>query len=393
MPIIEYIHKLYAKMALFVTVNAVAALFLIQLAAGAAHAGQHQPIVGAIRWDAWYAGSPYEYNLSPRQWQDRLPFYAQRTRDGRVAVRDDSQEVMDREISLAGEAGLDYWAFCYYATKRPPRLMQMNQGLKRYLASRRKGEINFCLILEANHLGPVEDWPKTVQRLVALFREPTFQTVAGNRPLVFIFDPPALKRWAGSDGAVKSMLAQLDRAAVGAGLQEPYLVAQWGTATAGSSWAYRFGLDAISDYTHPEKGDDGELPFSALADANRRFWEECKALAQQTVPVVNVGWDNRPRRTSPEQALKLRGPWYVPPTPDELASHLRMAIQWERENPAYTEANAILIYAWNELDEGGLVPTRSEGNARLQAVKTALQVRQTSISSTAPGRTPSSMAP
>lgn len=392
MPFIEYIDKFYAKMALFVTANAVASLFLIQLAAGAAHAGQQQPIVGAIRWDAWYAGSPYEYNLSPGQWQDRLPFYAQRTRDGRVAVRDDSQEVMDREISLASEAGLDYWAFCYYGNRRNAALAELNQGLKRYLSSKRKADIRFCLIIEANHLGPIEDWPGTIKRLVTCLQEPTYQTVAGGRPLVFIFDPGGLEKWAGSDGAVKAMLSELDSVAIAAGLQEPYLVAQGGEAARVGKWAEKFDLDAVSAYTTPQKGGDAQFPFSALASANRQFWEECKALAKQTVPIVNIGWDNRPRRTSPEKALKLRGPWYLPPTPGELALHLKSAIEWERANPEYTEANAVIIYAWNETDEGGwLVPTLAEGDARLQAVKAALRMRQPT-SFPVPDRKPSEAA-
>ena len=67
-------------------------------------------------------------------------------------------------------------------------------------------------------------------------------------------------------------------------------------------------------------------------------------------------------------------PWFIQPTPTELASLLKDAIQWNKENPATAKANAVLIYAWNETDEGGwLHPTISKGTARLDAIKKVLK--------------------
>ena len=34
-----------------------------------------RPLIGAIRWDAWYAGNAWEPLLAPEQYHDRLPFY------------------------------------------------------------------------------------------------------------------------------------------------------------------------------------------------------------------------------------------------------------------------------------------------------------------------------
>lgn len=45
-------------------------------------------------------------------------------------------------------------------------------------------------------------------------------------------------------------------------------------------------------------------------------------------------------------------------TPDELAAHLRAAVEWTQVNRDLNPANVIIIYAWNEHDEGGwLQPT------------------------------------
>jgi hypothetical protein len=51
-----------------------------------------------------------------------------------------------------------------------------------------------------------------------------------------------------------------------------------------------------------------------------------------------------------------------------------MAIDWTTSNQESAKAQTILIYAWNESDEGGwLVPTLSEGNARLDAIRSVLK--------------------
>ena len=66
--------------------------------------------------------------------------------------------------------------------------------------------------------------------------------------------------------------------------------------------------------------------------------------------------------------------YYEQPTPDELAAHLKRGIEWCNTYPETAEAQAILIYAWNEFDEGGwLCPTIEEGTARLDAIATVLQ--------------------
>jgi hypothetical protein len=46
-------------------------------------------------------------------------------------------------------------------------------------------------------------------------------------------------------------------------------------------------------------------------------------------------------------------------------------VKWVKTHPDSAPSKAILIYAWNENDEGGwLVPTRGDGESRLQALST-----------------------
>jgi hypothetical protein len=110
--------------------------------------------VGATRWDAWHGdasdiGRAVQKALSPKQWQPRLPFFADVAADGGVKINGDSDAVMTREIAFAKTAGLDYWAFCAYDADSP-----MSLALKRYLASPRREDVRFCMIGDVNHWGP-----------------------------------------------------------------------------------------------------------------------------------------------------------------------------------------------------------------------------------------------
>ena len=66
--------------------------------------------------------------------------------------------------------------------------------------------------------------------------------------------------------------------------------------------------------------------------------------------------------------------------PAEIAAHLRDAMKFMREHTDICEANALIVYAWNEYDEGGwLAPTRSAhgpNTSRLDAVRTVLSKRR-----------------
>ena len=143
------------------------------------------PLVGAIRWDGWFKDNPWEKNLKPTKWRYRLPFFATVGDTGEVHVCGDTQAVMDREIEYAKAGGLSYWAFCYYHSKSRGRTDAYNYGWRRYLASERRKDLNFCLLLQGGtHLGPTNEWDATVAQFVSLFKEPTYQRVCGGRPLV-----------------------------------------------------------------------------------------------------------------------------------------------------------------------------------------------------------------
>ena len=80
----------------------------------------------------------------------------------RVSVRADSPGVMNKEIGFAAAAGLTCWAFDYYHPRGFAGASRFNEGLRQYLSSPCRGEINFSLVLQGRWLGPPVEWSATV---------------------------------------------------------------------------------------------------------------------------------------------------------------------------------------------------------------------------------------
>ena len=98
-----------------------------------------RPLMGAIRWDAWYdpangsVAQAVEKSLGPAQYHYRMPFFGQVTEPNSVRINGFFQDIIDKEITCAVSAGLDYWAFVSYSPDDP-----MSNALKLYLSSRHR---------------------------------------------------------------------------------------------------------------------------------------------------------------------------------------------------------------------------------------------------------------
>ncbi len=325
--------------------------------------GANRPLVGAIRWDGWFKDSKWEKNLADAKWRYRLPFFAKVDPTGAVEVCGDSQDVMDQEIAFAKAGGLSYWAFCYYSP-RSAAIDAYNYGWRRYLTSQHKAGFNFCLLLQGPHLGPTNEWDATVAQFAKLFKEPTYQRVCGDRPLVYLYTCDKLIPHFGSAAAASNALHQLRAASEKIGAGNPYVVAQIWPNHIKADFLDAIPFDALGAYSAQGEGNAGE-PYVKLTGVNRWYWEHYKSTGREVVPLANAGWDGRPR--------DYPGAWYEPATPAEIADAVKRALDWNRANPKTARANTVLVYAWNEYDEGGwLSPTLTEGDARLRALKKML---------------------
>ena len=339
--------------------------------ASLAQEGPSRPIVGAIRWDAWMGGeitAQVERTLGPRKYRNRLPWFAEVIGDDKVRIDGSPQEIMDQEIAFAADAGLDYWAFLLYQESS-----SMSKAIKQYLRSSRRKRINFCVILHNAFGVGAERWPAERDRAVALLKEPGYQTVLGGRPLVYAFEV----KYQGAFPAGR--LAEFRRAAEKAGLN-PYLVFMgWDP---GGDFARQSpkGFDAVSAYAY----GGAQTTFTQLARSlENGHWQNAVKANVPYVPLVTTGWDKQPRKDNPvswekDHDYHRQNVFPSTATPQEIASHLDRALTFVQEHSKTCVANAIIVYAWNEHDEGGwLVPTWTgtgkPNTDRLDAIRKVLK--------------------
>jgi len=334
--------------------------------------------VGAIRWDAWYApGSvPTEAmvrSLSPAPWRHRAPFFAEVPADGApIRFPAPGQAVMDRQIALAAEAGLDYWAFLAY-----PRGSSMSEGFRLYRASAQRARVKFCFITELVRWGRADAPSDILAAHPSLLADPDYQTVMDGRPLyflAFLSDAMIVENWGGIEGLRAAIDAFRARARA-AGARDPYIVIMTPVPDQARRWVRLLGADAVSAYAL--QTDARAAPYARLAEHAERAWVAQAALGIPVIPTAMSGWDRRPRVQHPvpweawQRAGEGMDQHYAAPRPAELAAHLRHAIAFAaRQAP-----RVALIYAWNENDEGGwLLPTHPFDDTRLRAVRDALCV-------------------
>jgi len=354
-----------------------------------------RPLLGVIRWDM-YSGHPYttqkqEFGfLKPEKYHWRAPFFVRPTGDPEVPLEfnpdyqpEPIQEATDAEIAFAAEAGIDYWAFGHHGRHQKVR-RALRDGLEAYLRSPLKPQINFCFIANAAAMGSesfwepatvvhtdteiLEDWRQYVEEYVEMMREPTYQRVLGDRPLLYIYQPSLLgqgqRKEAASPKLIGEAISHLRNRLQESGIGDPYLVGMvnsrletWRALIAGglldavTLYHYRYG---VPDATEP-------IPYADLWTAIRR--DVLDGLFGQpdlkVVPILMSGANWMPRA---EKSPGTFPAWdWGEPLPGDLAQHVTAGLDYVTEHPAKCEANTVIMYAWNEHSEGGaLCPLMGE---------------------------------
>jgi len=325
--------------------------------------------VGAYYFDGWAGKSerwkddPAWTALNPPTHLTKRMIEAFADRKPIWGWRDDSLAIMERQIDLAADNGIAFFAFCWYWNKDPQKVEQdpKHTGLQLFLKAKNNHRLKFCLLV-ANHQGflfqGADEWQKATEGWLPYLKHPQHLTVAG-KPLVIIFN---------SGNGDQDGLARVQDSARKAGLP--------GVAIAGCG-----GGDAKRGFTHtthynivPGYASGSEAhKFAELVQAHQRAWRG--SPEQPYMPTLSVGWDKRPWEG--DRGLGQKPGWYFPDrTPDQLAAGLESAIAWMDRNPDQTTAERIvLLYAWNEFGEGGyLAPTKGDPEgAYLKAVKQVVE--------------------
>jgi len=344
------------------------ALFAMLPIPGACKRGEPAAI-GAIRWDAWYGEpkstdpenpdpcSQVERSLGPAKYHWRVPFFGEIAEDGRVTFPAYTQEIFDREMEYAMEAGLDYFAYVWYLS-----IPGMEKAHQYHAASRYNARVKMCSIFDGNAVNR-EDVREEIKGMLA---QGYWQTVQGGRPLMFYFQVEG-EAMARDIAAYRAICAEL-------GIPAPYAVSMGG----GREMAEEYGADALSDYAI---GGSGGIKYTRLIWAARRRWYRTLCDGTQMIPCWSAGWDARPRYDNPVTWTDVPADSYAAEgTPEEIARMLAAALRWCRFNARRAGANTVIGYAWNEHDEGGWLcptlevdekgsPTGGIDDSRIQAIK------------------------
>jgi len=343
------------------------------------------PLIGAIRWDAWFPGNTSvlsEYlpsNLLTR-WGYREPSYGWYD----VGVSN-AQSIIDQEIKDAADAGLDFWIFNDYKHAETAagweNRTQLHGAYKLYQASSQKHRIKFGFFqMPAGLRFVANDYWNTVYLpyLAQSFADPQYLKVNGNRPVLFV--PGIVGYGGGMDALSTGERATLNALNAANGIGEVFVIATAvppsGMQAAASSQTHK--IDAFSSYgvmgnaAKPEMtyctvdpGDSNyHCPFSSQAAVDKSNWQAAAQGGFVSVPGLTPVNDSR--------ALTTPYGFYVDqPTYSEWLTHLNEAKTFISTNPSRTTAPGLaLIYAWNELAEGGpgIIPTKQNGKMYLNAI-------------------------
>ncbi|OJV89724.1 MAG: hypothetical protein BGO34_00255 [Bacteroidia bacterium 44-10] len=335
--------------------------------------------VGVYYFDGWSGKNRYADDPA-QPWAKNAPSHLTKRfveefseREPVWGWRNDSQEIMERQIDLAADNGVEFFLFCWYwkDNKRPINIEAIekdhhHKSLELFMKARNRHKIKYSLLI-ANHSGSEilgkENWETGIKHWTKYFKDPQYMTVDG-KPLLVIFG-------SGDDAIDNECLAGMQEVAKAEGLKNGLSIAGCGEPARNKS-----GFTHSTHYNVTSGYADGseEHSFQELIDRAKPRWKGTKE--QPYIPTINAGWDKRPWE-GPDGLNNQKAGWYFPDSSPELfKSFLTDAIQWMDNNPTKTtKERIVLIYAWNELGEGGyLVPTKGDPEAaKLKTIKQVIR--------------------
>ena len=342
--------------------------------------------VGVIRWDC-YVGDVHPVGLEcerilsgiPRSdptaaavtnYHYRVPWFGKILPDNRVQVRNTDILTVEREIRYAKAAGIDYWAVCWYGG-HDDRGLSLQRNLWRQ--SLQRNAVQWCHTVGDNCTAK----PRQIADMVADFKTDMYVKTDSGRPVIYII-------WATAASA--DFVGKLFDACAEQGVPDPFVVVMTYEMNREriTSALEACRASAISSYAQSDGKND--IPFAQNATNERNRWAFWKTFDAVTIPSVTAGWENRPRFHTGcswyEDTDTLRNAWIQYPTMPELQKHTSDAITFTLANEKVQDFKSILIYAWNENDEGGFIaptlfelqdPANNGRPPKLDAINRAIQ--------------------
>lgn len=341
-------------------------------AAGVDEKDGSKPVIGVVNWDCSLPSNTYfgyyaTSSLSPDKYRYCTPYYADVLGPDSIEYHWRGVREYEIEMQFAIDAGIDYFAYCWYGEtpgKRLPPLVsgqakccdgtvyELANARQLHLQSSLKEKLKLCAILVVVH--PYSD--EELDKLAQTMKQTCYQKACG-RPLVYLF---------GGRGDNARIVPRLRAACAKAGSGEPYIVA---LADSKLETEGEFAVQAISAY------NDGCFSGAGSNEEQRRHGIEKNALRVATgmdiVPVFTSGWDPSPRIDHPVPWTSYKDvPYMKPESSEEFAAAGKEFVDWALANKSAWPSGHFMTFAWNEFEEGGWIcPTWTPDGPDISRVK------------------------
>ena len=329
--------------------------------------------LGAYYFDGWYPDSKHITKSLTDSFSEREPKWGWITR---------TQPIMDEQISLAADAGLSFFSFCWYYTKNKP-IDSSNKILAYYLNSPNRSQIQYCLLV-TNHggheIGP-DVWPDLVKEWVMQFKTSSYLKVNG-KPLLIFFSVGSLVRQFGSIEAVQKALDYLKQAAIQENLAGVSIAACIDPNKKQIQQVEACGVDILTGYSYHsaginvKNGGQQQVPIDSMITVDKRLWDKFPSLSSLPyIPVSTLNYDPRPWANS-KNGFSAK-PYFVGFSSNSVYQSVKSTRTWILQHRQQTSMEKIgLLYAWNEYGEGAwLTPSKKDHQNLLKGVKDALSIR------------------
>ena len=364
-------------MALSRIIPCVFLLWLAVLASALAQTPSGAPLIGAIRWDNWTSISSHTKVLNGT---DRSPFFEVRDESGKSLYLGGEPMTVDAENAYGRSAGIDYWIFGYYVDSGSygiPRAesQNLNKALTTFVSLPNRHGMKFAV--DINQTAPLDATEYLLNAIASYVSHPDYVRLSDGTAPVFVY---TIDRWSKMLGGTARTNAYFEDFIAGIKKRtgvKVKLVTVGGTFRTSEPYIEPQGpFSASTTYAHSPNCCGVELPYAACAADVRKYWRQAASSRVPFIPNVTLGWDWRPIIPFPDQMYHrttTNPSWCDPGSSSEWISLLKDAVQVGSNSAAKAGFNGIVIYAWNELSEGGwLVPTKVEGTSRLEMLSTAL---------------------
>ncbi|MEN2413832.1 glycoside hydrolase family 99-like domain-containing protein [Flavobacterium mesophilum] len=326
--------------------------------------------IGAYYFDGWTGTYPYHITQElTNSFSEREPIWGWIT---------SSQDIVNKQIKEASQAGLSFFSFCWYYTEAEKQKKEpLNNALNFYLKSDDIDKLQYMLLV-VNYggasIGP-DDWNFVCAEWIKQFKNKSYVKVNG-KPLITFFSINSLLEKFKTANKVKEVLDYLRSTASKSGLEGVSIAICIGSSKDEIQLAESCGFDILTGYNYHSSGfSDNKkvLPVENLQKGELNIWNRFANMSKLPyIPVATLNWDPRPWASTNKSYSD--SPYFAGFSENSVYNSVLACKKWLETNSNNTVKEKIgFIYAWNEYGEGAyLTPTKSSFNP-LIGLKKALK--------------------